>query len=50
MPGMFDGFQLNIFDDAIFDTVDDLPPVLKIRERVVNGVPPTKFTNQVVDI
>ena len=50
MPGMFDGFQLNIFDDAIFDTTDTPPPVLKIRQRVVNGVPRTKFTNQVIDI
>jgi len=50
MPGIFDGFSFSIFDDAIFDTVDDQPPVLEIRQRVVNGVPPTKYTNQVIDI
>jgi len=50
MPGMFDGFSLGIFDDAIYDTVDDPPPVLEIRQIVVNGVPPTKYTNQVVDV
>jgi len=50
MPGMFDSFSFGIFDDVIFDTVDDAPPVLEIREIVVNGVPPDIFTNQVVDI
>lgn len=49
MPGMFDGFQLNIFDDAIFDTVLDDPPALQIRQVVSNGVPATVFSNQVVD-
>ncbi len=49
MPGMFDGFQLNIFDDAIFDTILDAPPVLTTREIVALGVPPTRFSVRVVD-
>lgn len=33
MPGMFDGFSLNIFDDAIFDTkIQDIP---QIRSRSI---------------
>lgn len=39
MPGMFDGFQLNIFDDNIFDTkIQDVPT---IRLRTIVNVPPT---------
>jgi len=48
MPGMFDGFSLNIFDDAIFDTkIQTGPP-----PRIITSIqfPRTDYTNQVVDV
>ena len=50
MVGIFDGFPLSIFDDAIFDTKNPDPPVLQVREETSLGVPPTDFTVQVIDI
>ena len=47
MPGMFDGATMNIFDDAIFDTVLDDPPALPIRISTSVGVPPTSYSVQV---
>ena len=49
MPGMFDGFSLSIFDDAIFDTKLVIPSPLKIRQRATLGVPPTSYSVRVVD-
>ncbi len=48
MPGMFDGFQLNIFDDAIFDTKIQTGPPPRIITSI--EVPPTIYTNQVIDV
>jgi len=50
MPGKFDGFPLNIFDDAIFDTKNPDPPVLKIRMSTSIGVPPVKYSAQVLTV
>lgn len=50
MPGIFDGFPMSIFDDAIFDTVLDLPPALRIRERAAIGVPPDRYSVRVIDV
>jgi len=50
MPGIFDGFPMGIFDDAIFDTVLDIPPALRIRQRASIGVPPTKYSVRVIDV
>ncbi|MCK5600891.1 hypothetical protein KAR91_03420 [Candidatus Pacearchaeota archaeon] len=49
MVGIFDGFPLNIFDDAIFDTKNPDPPVLTVREIAAVGVPPTAYSVRVVD-
>lgn len=49
MPGIFDGFPLNIFDDAIFDTKNTVPSPLKVRQIASIGVPPTSFSVRVVD-
>jgi len=49
MVGIFDGFSLNIFDDAIFDTKNPDPPVLTIRQIASVGVPPTSFSVRVID-
>jgi len=48
MPGMFDGFSLNIFDDAIFDTKIQVGPPPRIITSIL--IPPSNFTNQVVDV
>ncbi len=50
MPGIFDGFPLSIFDDAIFDTKLVIPTPIPIREETSVGVPATEFTVQVVDV
>ena len=49
MPGIFDGFPLSIFDDAIFDTKLVIPAPLKIRQIASVGVPPTSFSVRVID-
>ena len=48
MPGMFDGFPLNIFDDAIFDTKVQAGPPPRIITSI--KIPPSNYTNQVVDV
>ncbi len=50
MPGIFDGFSFNIFDDAIFDTVLDTPPALQIRLRTSIKVPPNRYSVQVLTV
>lgn len=50
MPGMFDGFPLGIFDDAIFDTVFDTPPAIPIRQVSSVQIPPDGYSVQVIDI
>lgn len=50
MPGIFDGFPLRIFDDAIFDTTFYAPPALKVRQRASVPVPPTKYSIRVIDV
>lgn len=50
MVGIFDGFSLNIFDDAIFDTQIFIPPTLKIRLRTSIKVPSTSYSVQVLTV
>ncbi len=50
MVGIFDGFSMSIFDDAIFDTKNPDPPVLKIRLKTTIGVPATKYSVQVLTV
>lgn len=50
MVGIFDGFPLSIFDDAIFDTKNPDPPVLKIRLRTSISIPPTSYAAQVLTV
>jgi len=48
MPGMFDGFPLNIFDDLIFDTKIQVGPPPRIITSI--KIPPTIYTNRVIDV
>ena len=48
MPGMFDGFSLNIFDDAIFDTKIQTGPPPRIITTI--KIPATIWTNRVIDV
>ncbi len=50
MVGIFDGFSMNIFDDAIFDTQNPDPPVLKIRLTTSILVPPNRYSVQVITV
>jgi len=50
MVGIFDGFPMGIFDDAIFDTKNPSPPVLKIRLSTSINLPSTSYAAQVLTV
>ena len=50
MVGIFDGFPMSIFDDAIFDTKNPDPPVLLIRLKTSIAIPPDKYSVQVLTV